>query len=206
MKPVEQLMRATPVIPVLVIEKVAYAAPIAAALVAGGLHVLEVTLRTPDALQAIREMAQIEGVIVGAGTVMNERDVEASQAAGARFLVSPGLTESVVRAAERRQLPILPGIATASDLMRGLDLGLRHFKFFPAELLGGISMLTALAAPFGQCFFCPTGGIRPETASRWLALQPVLCVGGTWLVSPGQPDAAAIEQLARTAAALRRVC
>lgn len=202
MKPIEKIMRATPVIPVLVIEEVAHAAPVAAALVAGGLKVLEVTLRTPAALQAIREMARIEGAIVGAGTVLNERDVEASQAVGAKFIVSPGLTQSVVKAAARQQLPILPGIANASDLMRGLDLGLHHFKFFPAESLGGVGMLKALSAPFGQCLFCPTGGIRLETALSWLALKPVLCVGGSWLVPAGKPDVAAIEQRARAAAAL----
>jgi len=204
MKPIETIMRRAPVIPVLVIEEVAHAAPVAAALVAGGLTVLEVTLRTPVALAVIREMARVPGAVVGAGTVLNERDVGASREAGAQFIVSPGLTPQVAQAAARMQIPLLPGIANAGDLMRGLELGLNHFKFFPAESLGGIGMLKALAAPFGHCLFCPTGGIRAETAASWLALPAVLCVGGSWLVPAGMPDAAAIETRARAAAALTR--
>ena len=203
MKPIETIMRRAPVIPVLVIEEVAHAAPVAAALVAGGLTVLEVTLRTPVALAVIREMARVPGAVVGAGTVLNERDVGASREAGAQFIVSPGLTPQLAQAAARMQIPLLPGIANAGDLMRGLELGLNHFKFFPAEALGGIGTLKALAAPFGHCLFCPTGGIRAETAASWLVLPPVLCVGGSWLVPAGKPDAAAIEASARAAAALR---
>lgn len=204
MTPIEAVMRRAPVIPVLVIDEVAHAAPVAAALVAGGLTVLEVTLRTPAALAAIREMARVPGAVVGAGTVLSGNDVGASREAGAQFIVSPGLTVQVVQAAERAQLPILPGIANASDLMRGLDLGLSHFKFFPAESLGGIGTLKALAAPFAQCLFCPTGGIKADTAASWLALPSVLCVGGSWLVPAGPPDTAAIESRARAAAALPR--
>lgn len=203
MKPIEALMRRAPVIPVLVVDEVAQAVPIATALVAGGLPVLEVTLRTPAALAVIREMARIPGAVVGAGTVLNERDVEASREAGAQFIVSPGLTPQVVQAATQMHVPILPGIANASDLMRGLELGLNHFKFFPAESLGGIGTLKALAAPFHQCLFCPTGGIRADSAPSWLALPAVLCVGGSWLVPSGKPDAAAIESRARVAATLR---
>ena len=199
---VEAVMTLAPVIPVLVIEDAAAARPIAEALVAGGLYALEVTLRTPAALDVIREMAKVEGAVVGAGTVLNERDLDASLEAGARFIVSPGLTEPLGRAAMARGVPFLPGIANAGDIMRGLDLGLDRFKFFPAEASGGIKALQALAAPFGPVRFCPTGGITQETAPQWLALDAVLCVGGSWLVPKGPLDAGAITERARTAAGL----
>lgn len=203
MSSIGDIMRLAPVIPVLVIEDVADAAPIAAALVAGGLRVLEVTLRTPAALDAIAEMRKVEGALVGAGTVLNPDQLEQSLAAGAEFIVSPGLTEPLGRAAVASGAPFLPGIATAADLMRGLDLGLSHFKFFPAETSGGIPALKALAGPFGQARFCPTGGITQASAPAWLALEPVLCVGGSWLVPKGPADPEAIESLARAAASLR---
>jgi 2-dehydro-3-deoxyphosphogluconate aldolase / (4S)-4-hydroxy-2-oxoglutarate aldolase len=202
MKQVEQVMRLAPVIPVLVIEDVAYARPIAEALVAGGLYALEVTLRTPAALDVIREMTKVDGTVVGAGTVLNERDLDASMEAGARFVVSPGLTEPLARAAIERNIPFLPGVANASDIMRGLDLGLDCFKFFPAEASGGIKALASLAAPFHQARFCPTGGITQATAPDWLALKAVLCVGGSWLVPPGAPDSEAITLAARKASGL----
>lgn len=202
MKPVETIMRTGPVIPVLVIEDLAHARPIAEALVAGGLRVLEVTLRTSCALDAITEMAKVDGAIVGAGTVLNAADLRASIAAGAEFIVSPGLTDPLGRAAVESGIPFLPGIANAGDIMRGLDLGLTHFKFFPAEASGGLKALKALAAPFGQCRFCPTGGITEATAKDWLAEPAVLCVGGSWLVAKGSPDPAAITRAARNAAAL----
>ena len=201
---IESIMRTAPVIPVLVVDHVADARPIAEALVAGGLNVLEVTLRTPAALDVIREMKTVPGAIVGAGTVLNEVDLRASIAAGAEFIVSPGLTHSLGQAAIEADIPFLPGIANAGDIMRGLDLGLSHFKFFPAESSGGISALKALAAPFGQCRFCPTGGITYETAPQWLAIDPVLCVGGSWVVSKGAVDAIAIEAAARQAAGLAK--
>ena len=201
--PIERLMRTAPVIPVLVVEDVSEALPLARALVAGGLQVLEVTLRTPSALDAIREMKQVEGAIVGAGTVTNERDLDAALEAGAEFIVSPGLTKKLAKAAIKAEVPFLPGIATAGDIMRGLDLGLTHFKFFPATAAGGIPALKALAAPFGQCRFCPTGGISLENAPDWLALDPVLCVGGSWVAPKGAgPDR--IETLAREASQLAR--
>lgn len=202
MRGIEAIMRTAPVIPVLVIDEVAHARPIAEALVAGGLRVLEVTLRTPCALEAMAEMARVEGAIVGAGTVLNSADLRASLDAGAKFIVSPGLTEPLGRAAIEAGIPFLPGIANAGDIMRGLDLGLSHFKFFPAVASGGLPALRALAAPFGQAKFCPTGGISLETASDWLALAPVLCVGGSWVVGKGAPDTALIEAAARSSAAL----
>lgn len=202
MTPIEILMRTAPVIPVLVIEDVSHARPIAQALVAGGLTVLEVTLRTPAALEVIREMNRVDGAIVGAGTVLNHADLRASIDAGARFIVSPGLTEPLGQAAIASGIPFLPGIANAGDIMRGLDMGLAHFKFFPAEASGSIAALKALAAPFHQCRFCPTGGITAATAPNWLALEPVLCVGGSWIVPKGAPDTEQIENSAREARAL----
>ena len=201
---IEDIMRTAPVIPVLVIEDVAQAAPIAAALVAGGLRVLEVTLRTASALEVIREMKQIPGAIVGAGTVLNEHALQDALDAGAEFIVSPGLTDTLAKATIAANVPYLPGIATASDIMRGLDLGLDRFKFFPAEANGGIPALKAIAAPFGAVRFCPTGGITAATAPAWLALEAVLCCGGSWLVPKGPPDVAAIEAAARFAAGLAR--
>ncbi len=197
------IMRTAPVIPVIVIDDVAHAVPLAEALVAGGLPVLEVTLRTPAALDAIRAMKTVEGALVGAGTVTGPAQLEEALEAGAEFIVSPGLTENLGRAAIASGVPFLPGIATAGDIMRGLDMGLTHFKFFPATAAGGIPALKALAAPFGQVCFCPTGGITRETASDWLALEPVLCVGGSWVAPVGAPDPARIEALAREAAQLR---
>jgi 2-dehydro-3-deoxyphosphogluconate aldolase / (4S)-4-hydroxy-2-oxoglutarate aldolase len=204
MTPIETIMRTAPVIPVLVIDDVAHAKPIAQALVAGGLRVLEVTLRTAAALDVIREMKSVEGAIVGAGTVLNEADLKASIDAGSEFIVSPGLTESLGKAAVASGIPFLPGTANAGDIMRGLDLGLTHFKFFPAEASGGIPALKAISAPFGMAKFCPTGGISLKTAPDWLAVDPVLCVGGSWVVGKGAPDVAAIEAAAREAAALPR--
>lgn len=202
MSPIETIMRTAPVIPVLVIDEVRYAASIAEALVKGGLRVLEVTLRTADALEVIREMKQVEGAIVGAGTVLNEHALADALEAGSEFIVSPGLTDSLAKATIAAEVPYLPGIATSSDIMRGLDLGLDRFKFFPAEANGGIPALKAIAAPFGMARFCPTGGITAATAADWLALEPVLCCGGSWLVPKGVPDLAAIEAAARAAAAL----
>jgi 2-dehydro-3-deoxyphosphogluconate aldolase / (4S)-4-hydroxy-2-oxoglutarate aldolase len=203
MKPVETVMRTAPVIPVLVIEDVAHARPIAEALVAGGLPVLEVTLRTAAALDVIAEMKKVPGAIVGAGTIVDITGLESAIAAGAEFIVSPGLTESLGKAAVAKGIPFLPGIANAGDIMRGLDLGLTHFKFFPAEANGGLPALKSLIGPFGQCKFCPTGGIKQETAADWLAVPEILCVGGSWLVGKGTPDVAAIEAAARAAAALK---
>ena len=203
MSDIDALMQVAPVIPVLVIDDVAHAAPIAAALVAGGLRMLEVTLRTPVALDVMREMAKVDGAIVGAGTVLNTRDLDAALAAGAQFIVSPGLTEPLGRAAIASGVPFLPGVASAGDIMRGLDMGLDRFKFFPAETSGGLPALKALAGPFGAVRFCPTGGITLATAPAWLAHPAVRCVGGSWLVPAGVPDFAAITERARAACGLR---
>ena len=201
---ISSVMQLAPVIPVLVIDDVAHAAPIAEALVAGGLHALEVTLRTACALDVIREMKQVPGAVVGAGTVLNPADLDAALAAGAEFVVSPGLTPTLAGAAIAAQVPFLPGTANASDIMLGLDLGLDHFKFFPAETSGGIKALSAIAAPFAMARFCPTGGITRTTAADWLALDSVLCVGGSWIVPRGKPDVEAITAEARAAADLAR--
>lgn len=205
MTPIETIMRTAPVIPVLVIEDVAHAVPVAEALVRGGLCVLEVTLRTACALDVIRAMRQVPGAIVGAGTVLNPLDLDAALTAGAEFIVSPGLTPSLGRAALASGVPFLPGTANAADIMTGLDLGLTQFKFFPAETSGGIPALKALTGPFPMAKFCPTGGISLATAPNWLALDAVLCVGGSWIVPKGAPDVTAIEATAREAAALRQL-
>lgn len=202
MIPIEAIMRTSPVIPVIVIDDVSHAVPMAQALVAGGLKVLEVTLRTPAGLEAIRAMKEVPGAIVGAGTVLNARDLDAALEAGSEFIVSPGLTPSLGKEAVASGIPFLPGTANASDIMLGLDLGLSHFKFFPASTSGGIPALKALAGPFGGIKFCPTGGITLETAPDWLAVEPVLCVGGSWLVPKGPFDPAKIEALAREASGL----
>lgn len=204
MKPIETIMRTAPVIPVLVIEDVAYARSIAEALVAGGLRVLEVTLRTAAGLEAIAEMKKVPGAIVGAGTVVNVAGLRAAIDAGSEFIVSPGLTDNLGAAAVESGIPFLPGVANASDIMRGMDLGLEHFKFFPAEASGGLPALKSLIGPFYNCKFCPTGGIRQDNAADWLAVPEILCVGGSWLVAKGTPDVAAIEAAARAATALAR--
>lgn len=203
MTTLDDVMRAAPVIPVLTVADVRIAQPLAAALVAGGLTTLEVTLRTPAALEVIAEMAQVDGALVGAGTVLNPRDLDAAQRAGARFAVSPGLSPSLVQVAVDRGFPLLPGIATASELMQGLELGLDRFKFFPAATAGGIPALKALAAPFAQCRFCPTGGITAESAPAWLALDAVLCVGGSWFLN-GPFNVDAVRRRATEALLARR--
>ncbi|MGN6819089.1 MAG: bifunctional 4-hydroxy-2-oxoglutarate aldolase/2-dehydro-3-deoxy-phosphogluconate aldolase, partial [Sphingomonas sp.] len=164
MSAIETIMLAAPVIPVIVIEDLATAKPLAEALVRGGLPALEVTMRTPAALDAIREMKKVPGAIVGAGTVINPQQFADVMDAGAEFIVSPGLTERLARPIIDSGVPYLPGIANSADLMRGLDLGLTHFKFFPAEANGGLKALKSLAAPFYQCKFCPTGGVSEANA------------------------------------------
>jgi 2-dehydro-3-deoxyphosphogluconate aldolase / (4S)-4-hydroxy-2-oxoglutarate aldolase len=201
---IDQIMRTAPVIPVIVIDRAQDAVPMAEALVAGGLRVLEVTLRTPAALDAIRAMKSVSGAIVGAGTVLNPAMLAEAEAAGAEFIVSPGLTEPLGRAALASGIPFLPGTANAGDIMRGMDMGLSRFKFFSAMAAGGLPALKALAAPFGDARFCPTGGISLTTAPEWLAHPSVLCVGGSWVVPAGPLDPAAVEALAREAAGLAR--
>jgi 2-dehydro-3-deoxyphosphogluconate aldolase / (4S)-4-hydroxy-2-oxoglutarate aldolase len=204
MPELDRILGLAPVIPVLVIEQVEQAVPIAEALVRGGLPVLEMTLRTPAALDAIAAMKQVEGAIVGAGTVLDSKLFDAAVAAGAEFVVSPGLTPALGRHAAASSIPLLPGVATASEIMAARDLGFTRLKFFPAVAAGGIAALKAHSAVFGGIRFCPTGGITAETASDWLALDSVACVGGSWLVPAGGGlDVAAIEARARAAAALR---
>lgn len=200
---IDDVMTAAPVIPVLVLDGSIDPPALAETLVEAGLPVLEVTLRTPQALGAIRAMAEVPGAIVGAGTVLNTDQLQQAQDAGAQFIVAPGLTEPLTRAALDSGLAYLPGVATAGDIMRGLDFGLERFKFFPAESSGGIPALKSLSGPFGDVRFCPTGGIKPETAADWLGLPSVLCVGGTWIVTPGASDLDHIRDLGRKAAALK---
>jgi 2-dehydro-3-deoxyphosphogluconate aldolase/(4S)-4-hydroxy-2-oxoglutarate aldolase len=200
---IRRIMQTAPVIPVLVVDDIGRAREQAEALVAGGLKVLEVTLRTERALEAIKRMNLVPGAIVGAGTVTNPRQLEEALGVGAEFIVSPGLTGPLGDAALASGTPFLPGVATAGDIMRGLDLGLTHFKFFPAMAAGGIPALKALAAPFAQCRFCPTGGITADNAAEWLALDSVLCVGGSW-VAPGGASPEEMGALARAACALPR--
>jgi 2-dehydro-3-deoxyphosphogluconate aldolase/(4S)-4-hydroxy-2-oxoglutarate aldolase len=196
---IETIMRTSAVIPVLVIEDAATAKPLAEALVRGGLRVLEVTMRTPAALDAIHEMKQVPGAIVGAGTVVSLDQFSQVMDAGAEFIVSPGLTETLGRPIVESGVPFLPGIANAGDVMRGYDLGLRHFKFFPAEANGGLKALKALAAPFYEAKFCPTGGVTQASAPEWLGFGPVLCVGGSWITGGSLAE---VEAKAREAAGL----
>lgn len=203
MSTIDALMRSVPVIPVLVIEDVADAAPIAEALVGGGLVALEVTLRTKAALAVIREMSKVPGAVVGAGTVLNPKDLDAALNAGATYIVSPGLTVPLAEAAIKSGVAFLPGVASSADIMRGLDFGLDRFKFFPAEASGGLKALKSQAAVFGNVRFCPTGGITEATAPEWLAHPSVLCVGGSWVVPAGKPDPAAIRKAAQAASRLR---
>jgi len=203
----ERLCRLAPIIPVLVVEDARVARPLAEALVAGGLPVLEVTLRTEAALDVIREMAAVEGGVVGAGTLLTPSDVQAAVGAGARFGVSPGATDLLLDACEAADLPLLPGAATASEAMALLERGYTVQKFFPAEANGGVPALKAIGAPIPEARFCPTGGVSLQNAPDYLGLSNVLCAGGSWvapkdLVTKG--DWKAIEELAREAAALSR--
>ncbi|MEL6595818.1 MAG: bifunctional 4-hydroxy-2-oxoglutarate aldolase/2-dehydro-3-deoxy-phosphogluconate aldolase [Pseudomonadota bacterium] len=194
-----------PVIPVLVLEDAATAQSLATALVAGGLPALEVTLRTPAALDAIREMALVEGGVVGAGTLMNTDDVKAAKEAGAQFGVSPGATDRLLAACEDHDLPLLPGTATASEAMALLERGYSVQKFFPAEANGGAAALKAIGAPIPQVSFCPTGGVSLQNAPDYLSLPNTLCVGGSWVAPKdaiAAQDWARVETLAREAAAL----
>ncbi|WP_300581017.1 bifunctional 4-hydroxy-2-oxoglutarate aldolase/2-dehydro-3-deoxy-phosphogluconate aldolase [Marivita sp.] len=203
----EKLCRLAPIIPVLVVDDASVARPLAEALVAGGLPVLEVTLRTDAALDVIREMAKVEGGVVGAGTLLTPQDVQNAVAAGARFGVSPGATDRLLDACEAADLPLLPGAATASEAMALLERGYTVQKFFPAEANGGAPALKAIGAPIPQVRFCPTGGVSLKNAPDYLGLSNVLCAGGSWvapkdLVTKG--DWKAIEELAREAAQLSR--
>lgn len=206
MSDIAAIMQTAPVIPVLTVERIADARPLAEALVAGGLRALEITLRTPAAFDVIRAMKDVEGAVVGAGTILTPKHLDAAFQAGARFIVSPGLTEAIAEEANVAGVPLLPGVATATEVMRGLDLGLTHFKFFPAEQAGGAAMLKAFAGPFAAARFCPTGGVSPGNAATYLGLPNVLCVGGSWIATPELIAAGAWAEItarARAAAALR---
>jgi 2-dehydro-3-deoxyphosphogluconate aldolase/(4S)-4-hydroxy-2-oxoglutarate aldolase len=203
-----QILRRCPVIPVIVIERLEDAVPMGQALLAGGISVLEVTLRTACALDAIRLMVDaLPQAVIAAGTVRNEHDLQAAAAAGAAFAVSPGLTPNLIAAVKTASIPLLPGVATASEAMIGHDAGFDCLKFFPAEAAGGIALLRGLYGPLPELKFCPTGGIDLAKAADYLALPNVPCVGGSWLV-PAQllrnKDWAGITALAREAAALRQ--
>ncbi|MBM2577742.1 bifunctional 4-hydroxy-2-oxoglutarate aldolase/2-dehydro-3-deoxy-phosphogluconate aldolase [Jannaschia sp. Os4] len=192
-----------PVIPVLVLDDVAHARPLAEALVAGGLPALEVTLRTPAALDCIRAMAQVEGGIVGAGTLLTPSDVKAAKAAGAKFGVSPGATDTLLQACVDEDLPLLPGAATATEAMALLEKGWDMLKFFPAEASGGAPALKGIGAPIPQVAWCPTGGVSPANKDAYLGLSNVVCVGGSWVApkaAMASGDWAEIEGLARAAA------
>ena len=182
---VSQIMQTSPVIPVLVIESLKHAVPLARALVAGGVSVLEVTLRTPIAAQAIAKIsAEVEGAIVGAGTVTSTAQYQQIVDHGAQFAISPGITENLLNTASGHEIPYLPGIVTVSELMMGLNAGLQQFKFFPAAVAGGVPALKAIAGPFSEVQFCPTGGIHADNFLDYLKLDNVLCVGGSWLAPP----------------------
>ncbi|MDP4031497.1 MAG: bifunctional 4-hydroxy-2-oxoglutarate aldolase/2-dehydro-3-deoxy-phosphogluconate aldolase [Pseudorhodobacter sp.] len=203
----EEICRLAPVIPVLVIDSLAHARPLAEALVAGGLPALEVTLRTAAALDVIRAMAEVPGGVVGAGTLLTPADVKAAKAAGAMFGVSPGATDRLLAACEDEELPLLAGAATATEVMALLERGYTVQKFFPAEASGGAPALKAIGAPLPQVSFCPTGGIGLANARDYLRLANVLCVGGSWVAPKSlmeKGDWAGITALAREAAALGR--
>ena len=200
-----EICRLAPVIPVLVVHDAASAGDLAGALVAGGLPALEVTLRTPAALDAIRAMARVKGGVVGAGTLLTPQDVLAAKDAGAEFGVSPGATDRLLDAAEKAELPILPGAATASEAMRLLERGYSVQKFFPAEASGGVPSLKSLAGPLPQIRFCPTGGVSLKNAADYLALPNTICVGGSWVAPQSMIEAGdwkGIERLAREAVSL----
>lgn len=208
MTAIDDILSAAPVIPVIVVEDLAHAAPLARALAAGGLPALEVTLRTPIALDAIAAMREAApDAIVGAGTVTSPAELEAARRAGARFAVSPGAPRRLIEAARDEGLPFLPGCATATEAMELADAGFKAMKLFPAEAVGGAALLKSLAGPLPDLRFCPTGGVGPSNVRDYLALPNVVAVGGSWVCPPdlvraGEWDA--IEGLARDAAALRR--
>ncbi|WP_395647010.1 bifunctional 4-hydroxy-2-oxoglutarate aldolase/2-dehydro-3-deoxy-phosphogluconate aldolase [Terricaulis sp.] len=202
------VLRLSPVIPVVVLDDAAVAGPLARAISAGGLKTVEVTLRTAAALDAIREAkAAAPELVIGAGTVLTAKDLDAAMEAGAAYALSPGGTPKLMKAARKAAIPFIPGVATSSEIMRGLDLGYTCFKFFPAEQMGGAGALKAIAGPLPQARFCPTGGITPEKAQAYLKLDNVLCVGGSWIAPSDMIKAGdwrGIEDLARRAAALGR--
>ncbi|NUU03355.1 bifunctional 4-hydroxy-2-oxoglutarate aldolase/2-dehydro-3-deoxy-phosphogluconate aldolase [Herbaspirillum robiniae] len=208
MKTTLEIMRASPVIPVIAIDKFEHAVPLAKALVAGGIRVLEITLRTEHGLPAIRAIAEsVPDAIVGVGTLTAPEEFAASRDAGAVFGVSPGLTPALIEAAKRSGLPLLPGVMTPSEVMAAREAGFRQLKLFPAVPAGGVGMLNGIAGPLGDVAFCPTGGITQETAPQFLACKNVVCVGGSWLTPKAAIEAGdwdKITELARAASALKK--
>jgi len=201
---IDEIMHQAPVIPVLVWNHSLDPAEVAEVLVKSGLSVIEVTMRTPEALDVLRAMAKVPGAIAGAGTITSPQMLQEAVDAGAKFIVSPGLTERMAKAAAYVGVPFLPGVATAGEILRGLELGLDRFKFFPAEAAGGAPVLKAMQGPYSNVRFCPTGGVTTDNARDYLGLDCVPCVGGTWIMSPGDSDLDAIRQRAEAAAALAR--
>ena len=198
---IQEVMTTSPVMPVMVINQLELAVPLARALVDGGLKVLEITLRTPVALEAIRRIkAEVPDAIVGAGTIINTQTLKQALDAGAEFIVSPGVTESLLDAALTSGVPILPGVVTPSEVMRLLEKGITAMKFFPAEAAGGIPMLKSIGAPLPQVSFCPTGGVNPKNAPDYLALSNVACVGGSWMAPADLVDAGNWAEITRRAA------
>ncbi len=202
---VKDIMTAAPVIPVLEVTSVDHAIPLAEALIAGGLPVLEVTLRTPEALDVIKAMSTVPGAIVGVGTATTAVHLQQAQLCGAQFAVSPGLTSQLATSAKELNIPLLPGVQTSGEIMKAAELGLTELKFFPATAAGGVPMLKALGGPFKETVFCPTGGISIDTANDFLSLSNVLCVGGSWVAPKALVNAqdwTGIEELARAASKL----
>ena len=198
---IKEVMTTSPVMPVMVINQLDQAVPLARALVEGGLKVLEITLRTPVALDAIRKIkAEVPGAIVGAGTIINTETLQQAIDAGAEFIVSPGVTDTLIAAALKTGVPILPGVATSSEVMKLLELGVTAMKFFPAEAAGGIPMLKSFGGPLPQVTFCPTGGVNPKNAPEYLALKNVACVGGSWMAPADLVDAGDWDEIRRRAA------
>lgn len=201
---IDQIMRSAPVIPVLVWDHSLDPVAVAETLVEAGLPVIEVTLRTPGALDVLRAMSKVPGAIAGAGTITAPQMLNDAVEGGAQFIVSPGLTEKITRAADDAAVPFLPGVATASEILLGIELGIDRFKFFPAEAAGGAPVLKAMQGPYPNIRFCPTGGITREKAGDYLALNCVLCVGGSWVIRPGDDNLSVIAERARAAASLTR--
>lgn len=205
---IKDIMNTSPVVPVMVINKLEHAVPLARALVEGGLKVLEITLRTPIALDAIKRIkAEVPGAIVGAGTVINLETLKQAIDAGSEFLVSPGVTDSLIDAALQSGVPILPGVISPSEVMRLMEKGITEMKFFPAEAAGGIPMLKSIGGPLPQVTFCPTGGVSPKNAADYLALSNVACVGGSWMAPADlvdKEDWDEIKRRATEAAALKK--
>nr|WP_278979559.1 bifunctional 4-hydroxy-2-oxoglutarate aldolase/2-dehydro-3-deoxy-phosphogluconate aldolase [Providencia alcalifaciens] len=196
----EQVLKQGPVVPVIVIKKLEQAVPLAKALLKGGINVLEVTLRTECAMEAIRLIAEeVPEAIVGAGTVINAKQLAEVTQAGAQFAISPGLTDELLMAASQGSIPLIPGISTVSELMAGMNYGLKEFKFFPAEANGGVKALKAIAGPFSQVRFCPTGGISLANYRDYLALESVLCIGGSWVVPEDALESGNYEKITELA-------